>query len=241
MIAPFVRELKKGANGRDVGAVKRALNVWRPGTINNTTRVYAAGMVKAVETFQKAEGLAADGIYGKTTHAKLAPFFDPYGVWLLTHTPVATPRSRVVAAAVAIYNYHRATGLMHYTQGDGRMSIVVHRLHPPFTGHVLYEDCSSFATGCYFIAGQNDPNGRGYDGFGFTGTLAPNGVGVERVYPADLVFYGSPPNFEHVVVAVGDDASKPTDRCISHGHEGAPELLPITYRTPTAIRSYLPR
>jgi cell wall-associated NlpC family hydrolase len=51
-------------------------------------------------------------------------------------------------------------------------------------------DCSSFVTLCYKEGGAPDPNRRGYDGYGFTGTLWPRGVKVYTPRIADLVFYG---------------------------------------------------
>src|SRR5260370_35323395 len=35
----------------------------------------------------------------------------------------------------------------------------------------LTTDCSGFATLCYFLAGAPDPNGLGYIGQGYTGTM----------------------------------------------------------------------
>jgi len=41
---------------------------------------------------------------------------------------------------------HRARGLVHYTQGIRRMTIVRLHLVPPFGKKVIYEDCSSAVT-----------------------------------------------------------------------------------------------
>jgi peptidoglycan hydrolase-like protein with peptidoglycan-binding domain len=243
MIVPYRRELHTGSIGLDVTAVKRALRKWRPASISNTTRIYGPGAARAVQSFQHQHGLQVDGVYGKATHTALAPYFDAYGAWLLAHTNIIRPpgpRDRVVAAALALYNYERTTGHVHYTQGQARMSIVRRQLRPPFS-RAIYEDCSSSVTGYYWIANVPDPNGRHFDGYGFTGTLVQNGVRVETILPGDLILYGPPP-YHHVTVAVGDDPTKPTDRCISHGHEGGPLLLDIHYRNDFShARSYLPR
>jgi hypothetical protein len=52
-------------------------------------------------------------------------------------------------------------------------------------------DCSSFATLVYKAANLPDPNGFGYNGSGFTGTLVPNGVWKNKGAPGDMAFYGS--------------------------------------------------
>jgi cell wall-associated NlpC family hydrolase len=55
-----------------------------------------------------------------------------------------------------------------------------------------YLDCSSAVTTIYEAAGFGDPNGRHYDGQGYTGTLVARGrkVSVAKMQPCDLVFYG---------------------------------------------------
>jgi hypothetical protein len=52
-----------------------------------------------------------------------------------------------------------------------------------------HSDCSSFATLCYKDAGAPDPNRRGYDGYGFTGSLWPRGRDCAPK-PGALAFYG---------------------------------------------------
>ena len=72
----------------------------------------------------------------------------------------------------------------------------------------LTTDCSGFVTICYYLAGAEDPNGRGYDGAGYTGTL----LGwLPRIDPAaarrgDLVVWGTWPG-RHVAIVLepGDD------------------------------------
>jgi hypothetical protein len=243
-VAPFERELREGMVGKDVVAVKRALRAWKPTSISNKTNTYGPGAVKAVAAFQKAHGKAATGVYDKATHALLAPFFDSFGVFLLMHSEAAEPppRRKLVMAAFALYNYHRDTGKMHYTEDNRRMSVVRFKEKVPFS-RVIWEDCSSFVTACYFLAGVPDPNGRGYDGQGYTGTLGQHGKVVATAFPGDVVLY---PNqkvrgwpWAHTTIAVGDDVTKPATGCISHGAEGNPSLLKIDYRTVGEIRSYV--
>jgi hypothetical protein len=75
----------------------------------------------------------------------------------------------------------------------------------PGGGHdePIVTDCSGFVTLVYKAAGAPDPNNRGYDGFGYTGTLASNGRRTNDPQPGDLVFYGSGPPWSHVAVYIG--------------------------------------
>ena len=61
-------------------------------------------------------------------------------------------------------------------------------------------DCSGFATLCYKEAGAPDPNGLGYSGQAYTGTLEMNGRPTKNPQPGDLAFWSSP---DHVAVYIG--------------------------------------
>lgn len=84
----------------------------------------------------------------------------------------------------------------------------------------LKTDCSGFATDCYNWAGAADPNGFGYNGLGYTGTLLNHMQRIRRsdAEPGDLVVFG-PGTGEHVVVIVGDGADP---MIVSHGQERGP-------------------
>ena len=145
-------------------------------------------------------------------------------------------RARIVKAARDIYLYHQSTGRMHYTQDSRRMSIVRHKWRPPFHD-TLFEDCSSYATACYWLAGIPDPNDLGFNGLGYTGTLCKHGkpVPASSAKGGDLAFYGSGPPWKHVAVC----AAKP-GFVYTHGHEGGPYLEPIRYRPDLGeVRTYL--
>jgi hypothetical protein len=78
-------------------------------------------------------------------------------------------------------------------------------LHQPYRLPVT-TDCSGLVTLCYCWAGAPDPNGLGYDGQGYTGTILSHCEEVIRQPQlADLVVFG-PGSGEHVaiVVQVGD-------------------------------------
>jgi cell wall-associated NlpC family hydrolase len=65
-------------------------------------------------------------------------------------------------------------------------------------------DCSSFAILVYKEAGCDDPSGNNYNGTGYTGDIARHGMPVNVAQPGDLVLYGSPPDYEHVAVYIGN-------------------------------------
>lgn len=92
-----------------------------------------------------------------------------------------------------------------------RMQIVRQRLRLPPLLRFIFEDCSSSVTGLYWLAGLPDPNGRGYDGYGYTGTLASHGRVVWRLgqplsqlRPGDLIFYGGGFPHHHVTMYLGN-------------------------------------
>lgn len=88
----------------------------------------------------------------------------------------------------------------------------------------LYTDCSGLATCAYADAGVNDPNGRGYDGSGYTGTLLERGrrIPLTRALAGDLIVYGAGSG-HHVVVLLEDGNANGGDPLVcSHGQERGP-------------------
>lgn len=84
----------------------------------------------------------------------------------------------------------------------------------------LTTDCSGFVTLCYFLAGADDPNGCGYDGRGWTGSLLEFMENVDRraVGAGDVVVWGEYPG-RHcaLVLEPGGDPL-----LASHGQERGP-------------------
>jgi hypothetical protein len=233
-VIPFGRELRLGNAGPDCRAVKRALARagFGPKLLGGLTGVFGKYAVANLRRFQTASKLDADGVYGEATHAKLTPHFDSLSLKL--YTSYDSTRHKVVEAARYFASIEPR---VHYTQGPSRMQIVRERLRPRLLlkKHV-YEDCSSFVTGCYWIAGAKDPNGRGFDGAGWTGTLAPHGhpVSTREAKPGDLAFYGRSAPWHHVALYIGSGL------VISHGSERGPVITEIHYRSDLGeIRSYL--
>ena len=84
----------------------------------------------------------------------------------------------------------------------------------------LTTDCSGFATLCYFLAGAPDPNGNGYDGRGWTGSLLERMESIPpiAVRAGDIVVWGPYPGHHcAIVLEPGDDPL-----LCSHGQERGP-------------------
>lgn len=232
---PFTRELKLGMTGPDVKAVKRAL--CHQGCLKQRLRmvtpIFGPGVKRALENYQRNHGLPVTGTYTQQTHSKLVAGknFDAHGAHLMASFSAGEKGAKVRNKIVSTALFARAHAPRHYTQGGPRMEGVVKKFKPPKMWN--YADCSAFATWCYWVAGAPDPNGRGYDGQGWTGEMVDKGKAVSQPQPGDLVFYGPGPSRTHVAVFVGGG------KVVGHGQESGPFLSPMNYRPPTEIRSYL--
>lgn len=231
MIVPFTRVLKKGSKGRDVLAVQRALaragyRKWGVGF----TGVAGQPFVDQIRRFQRQHKLPTTGTYTRATHEKMRPYFDRYGANLMVKAKRAqggtgsSGRDAAVHAAMEGYNYR---GHIHYTQGPARMDIVRHKRMPPWHGDI-WEDCSSSVTAWFWIGKLPDPNHLGYNGQGYTGTLAVHGVRVTFPKPGDFAFYKPPYPYGHVAMCVGYQNGVPM--VVSHGGESGPSYVPWNYR-----------
>lgn len=209
-------------HGDDVLACQRALAAAGVRKWGNFTRFFGQGTKKNVMEFQEKNHMKRDGIYDLDVHKKLARFYDPYGTFLMNKSnKLYNTSPRAVIVSYATFGYNNRYNI-HYTQGPARMYGVRHKIRPPKIPY--YEDCSSFSTWCYWGAGVSDPNGLGYNGWGYTGTLAQHGSRTTNPQPGDLAFYGRYP-YTHVVVYIGNG------RCISHGSERGPVLSNVYYRS----------
>ncbi|HVS86344.1 MAG TPA: hypothetical protein VHD91_12000 [Gaiellaceae bacterium] len=94
----------------------------------------------------------------------------------------------------------------------------------------LHTDCSGFATLCYAWAGAPDPNGLGFDGQGWTGTMLRHmtEIPLARVQPGDLVIWGPPPG-HHVALVLENDGEDPL--LCSHGQEKGPLAIRFSVET----------
>lgn len=259
--APYPGRLKLGSTGEPVVLLKRALRAagLLPGT-GKPTRVYGPFTAVAVRKLGAAKRLPTPnpgstprvglktfrtgGVYGPRSHVKLARFYDEYGASRLRalrrSRQVASVQAAGVAACRLVINNR---GVIHYTQSALRMSGVRGGLVPPQFGR--WEDCSSEATWIAFVMDQTarrfggsypDPNGLGYNGQGYTGTMIQHGrpVSAFRGPPAfTAVFYGRP--IGHVAV------KQSMGYVMSMGSEAGPRDEQVGYRPPVAARVYVPR
>ena len=84
----------------------------------------------------------------------------------------------------------------------------------------MQTDCSGFSTLAYKDAGGPDPNGFGFSGYGYTGTIlsACEHIAPSECKAGDLIVYG-PSTGHHVVIATEAGSNPMT---VSHGQERGP-------------------
>lgn len=176
------------------------------------------GAIIKSATLQRVRQVLPDLVkrFGKVTVAPAPP------------VPVTTMRDKVVYwAKWGVRN----EPLIHYAEK---------RPMPLQLSLPITTDCSGFATLCYWLAHAPDPNGLGYNGSGYTGTLLTHGNAVllSHVRPGDLVFYG-PDDAFHTAIVV---EAGPDPLTVSHGQEKGPALVRVSEdnRQPIRYRSYLP-
>lgn len=224
--------LKFGMEGNDVFALQRAL---KHAKCRKRKASHAFGWRCRinVKKFQSRHGLKADGQVGPKTLEKLAPHYDGYGIWLIKAeakqvAALASHASKVQASVKAAFFLLAHKNETFYTQDASlRMSWLRLRIRPPKVPRWL--DCSSACTWYRWVAGLSDPNGFGYNGYGFTGTMLEHGTKVSTPVPGDMTFYRGP---DHVVIEVGKGY------VISNGSSPGPYYLRRGYRTVYQTRRY---
>lgn len=146
---------------------------------------------------------------------QIGTFSDPVQHYL-DRAGVRPDDKRAAIVRAALWGVANTVAI-HYDQ----VRPIPHRLELP-----MRTDCSGFATLCYQIAGAADPNGRGYDGEGYTGTLNEHGTVVKPrdARPGDLCLYGVAP-CHHVTIVVEADPDGGDPLEASHGYEAGPLLV----------------
>jgi len=106
---------------------------------------------------------------------------------------------------------------IHYSQARPMpIGTAVHAL--PFL-----TDCSGFATLMVKWSGAGDPNGSGFNGQGYTGTMLGHceHITAAETQPGDFVVFGAGTG-THVVILVESAAKGLGALCVSHGQEADP-------------------
>lgn len=237
VIVPHPRDLKKGCVGSDVLALQRALASAKERKWGNFTRAFGAGVLAETKKFQASRDIRATGVYGEETHRALSPYYDAYGIELLTEyaakSALQKAQNAVLAAAMVSYNFRNT---IHYTEGSLRWMMVANRILEqsiPAQGS-LWADCSAWFTWVYWAIGAPDPNNLDWAG-GFTGTLGVNGtvVGDPSKAPIGAGFLYGPGDHSHIALSVGGENT------IGNGSEAGPLYLPADYRDDlNVVRKY---
>jgi hypothetical protein len=185
--------------GPDVTALQNLLAPYRPGPADGQYGPLTAAAVQRAKT--ELGYSPSDGVAG------------PRFVKVLERNAAQslTVRQRIVANA--------QWGIAHEPQIHYEQLRPIDGLKTP-RKLPLHTDCSGFATLCYAWAGAPDPNGLGYSGQGYTGTLLQHmkPIAVSAVQTGDLVVWGAPPG--HHVALVLEPGPDPL--LCSHGEEKGP-------------------
>ena len=203
--------------GSDVKELQQLLEPYHPGTHDGE---YGPATADAVRRAKRALGYPPDECDGSAGaqlvgYLKGVPLPRDFKARQAALKAATGSEQRLRAAIVANAEWGIANeAKIHYEQLrpiDG----VGHSRKLP-----LETDCSGFATLCYAWAGAPDPNGAGYDGQGYTGTLLQHmqRIPARALQPADLVVWGAAPG--HHVALVLETGADPL--VCSHGQEKGP-------------------
>jgi cell wall-associated NlpC family hydrolase len=165
--------------------------------------------------------------------AVTAASFTPYGNTLVTGGADGTTRTWGYFAGGRTIRDRIVQGAL---LGAADADEIGYRQYRPMLGVSLKirppnvpssEDSSSFVTWCYWQAGAPDPNGLGYNGAGFTGTMLAHMRRIPKsaVRPGDLVVWTPPATGRHVAIVV---AGGPDPDLVSHGSDAGPTELPFS-------------
>jgi hypothetical protein len=204
--------------GADVEALQRLLAPYRPGPVDGIYGPLTAG---AVERAKWALGYprvqcnrsAASKLVGYLGGAPLPPSFAARAEARRKSSALVLREAIVANARWGIAHEAR----IHYARLRPIDALDEPRRLP------LTTDCSGYVTLCYAWAGAPDPNGLGYSGQGWTGTLLEHlrPVSAAVVQPADLVVFGPPPG-THVALVLEPG---PDPLLCSHGQERGPAAV----------------
>lgn len=190
---------------------------------------YGSNTVKDVLAFRVKNGIRPfDGTrLGQDVWEALDPYLGPVARRLLA----LDEARRNALRAAAMEDSRRGLIVSEAMWGVDNAGVLTYRQYRPMADSLrdamaaMRTDCSSYATLCYKAAGAPDPNGFGYNGYGYTGTLEQHGDRVAEPAPGDLAFYGRGTISGHVAICIGDGL------VASFGSEPGPRILPLRYRS----------
>lgn len=202
--------------GPDIEALQRLLAPYNPGPADG---VYGPATAAAVRRAKwalgypegRCDGSADPALVAYLEGVPLPPGYRARREARARGAATSTLRERIVA--------HARWGIAHRAEIHYAELRPIDGLHEP-RRLPLRTDCSGFATLCYAWAGAPDPNGIGYSGQGYTGTLLEHmeAVPLRAAQPGDLVVFGPPPGC-HVALVLEPG----TDPLLcSHGQEAGP-------------------
>jgi len=96
-------------------------------------------------------------------------------------------------------------------------------------GGKISMDCSEAVTLICRLAGLRDPNGAGYDGYGYTGTLydhLPHYGNVLDAHDGAIMIFGINPTVHAVMRMSSPDGKNPW--LFSHGSQGGPRHIQLS-------------
>ncbi len=203
--------------GPDVAALQRLLAPYRPGPVDGEYGPLTAAAVERAKWAlgyppRRCDSSADPRFVARLEGARLpARFLERQEARQEQEAQAPALRGRIVANA--------QWGIAHEPQIHYEQLRPIDGLHEP-RKLPLHTDCSGFATLCYAWAAAPDPNGLGYSGQGYTGTLLRHmkPVAADAAQPGDLVVFGPPPG--HHVALVLEPGPDPL--LCSHGEEQGP-------------------
>lgn len=212
-------QLRYGANGPAVLTAKKWVAAWLKShgkplaakQIALSSAYFGGGLLAAVKAVQKASRLRVDGVIGPQT-------------WAVIRPRVVSKRDAILAQCHWALAHEPE---IHYAQVRP-MPLKAWASH----SLPLYTDCSGSTTCIYHAAGAPDPNGKGYSGAGFTGTILSSAhqhdlvVDRKQAQPGDLVVFGDAPGTHVVILMQPGSAADPM--VFSHGQESGPKMYPLS-------------
>lgn len=236
--APLVQTVKIGASRYSGGAYP-----WRSFDMQ-----YNKAIVAWIKDFQYHHGIPATGNYGEATHELMLKLRVPKGyphAGELIFNSVAlnileNEFQRLHPQKNALERVHDMISQLGYAIIENAANIgytqrrAMNYLFLLKPEDVKWDgDCSGTGTGlCSWTRLRTgimvpDPNGRHYDGYGFTGTLVANSTAMgkdpKRVEVGDFAMYGPDRwNTKHVIICIKAGKAD-TAEYVSHGRQEGPE------------------